>query len=140
MTNKLDAERLILHPLNGEVRETGEVAFWGCRCKTVACDVAPPAFAFTFEDAYRRLQDCADVYIEPDGSFGLSGRDKEGGLWTICGQLHDRGEVLHYIELLTTGERPDLAKVLAMLQLPPDSTLVQLPSVGVYCVAESLIR
>jgi hypothetical protein len=91
----------------------------------------PEALTVTFDTAFAALEHHPRMFIEPDGSFVLTGAAEEGKRWQVDGNLIDRGDVLAYVELKGSCPEKEFELLLRALGWPQSPLVFQLTQRGI---------
>ena len=92
--------------------------------------VAPLTVAF--DASLLALDSLPRMFIEPDGSFVWTGKEREGERWQVDGSLIDQGEVLAYVDLKGWCPEGEFDALLKAFGWPEAELLFQLPERGVF--------
>jgi hypothetical protein len=103
------------------------LAFWVC----IHGDAAAAPLAVTYDVAAAELGKLPRLFIEPDGSFVLTGATQDGQPWQVDGNLIDRGDVLAYVELKGSCPSEQFDVLLRALGWPETPLTFQLLQRGV---------
>ena len=89
-----------------------------------------PQFETTFDEFLKHLSAESNAYVEPDGSFSLSGQAP--AFWRLDGQMTEYDGKLAHIELKGWAPQSEMKKLLNLLNTSEPGAAVQIAPKGVF--------